>query len=816
MRKSGLLTLLLFGFTALSWGQTFTVTTLAGANPAVNAAGVPSIVLYAPEAVHIDAAGNIYIADSGGRRIYKINPTTNAATAIVGNGVNGNTDSVSTALGTNIQLPTGMATDAAGNLYFSDRAVARIKKIDTAGKLSSIAGENVPGSGNFGSSNATTGDGYPSPTTSASTALASSVNSPRGMCIDINNNLIWADTTSNRVKKMNLNTSVILTVAGSVGGPTIPGTFVGSQLPGDGGPAILARLNAPEDVACGPDGSIYIADTGDNRIRKIDRFGMISTIAGSNTLTNAQQAVNNVNNGGNTTLSLSTTSSCTSSGNATCGDGKLGTQAQFNSPAGVKLDANGNLLIADRFSNRIRALNLSTGVISTLIAGNLNTPGRFAIDATGRLFIPEMGLGGIGAGTHVVKIYDPSTNALSVFAGINHFSGDAGSQATGALFNQPTGIAVDSKGIVYVSDSGNNRVRKIDTTGAIYTVVGTGVAGNNNSGNASQVTTFTIGNGVAGTGAKINNPKGLAVDAADNLYIADTGNHRILMMNATDGTVSTVVGVPASSSSNTTTTGADGVVRITATTYGEGQAASVARLNAPQGVAVDKAGNIYIADTGNHAIRMASADLTSVTTIGGIAPVIGGAFPAGASNYQGYEGDNGPATSALFSNPTGIWVNADGTTVLIVDSSNLTVRRITGTGKIINTIAGVAASSSGDSNTGYPAYAVRNSLPATVVQAADGTIYYTDSGAGRIKAITPGTLIQYYPLGNSGNSGAGATSSTLLQSTPSTGINWSADVANSPTTAVRLSFPWGLAIDASNAVYVVDGGNGQVRKMTKN
>ena len=820
MRKSNILTLLLFGFTALSWGQTFTVTTVAGAPP-TNAVALPGVVLYAPEAVHIDAAGFIYIADSGGRRIYKIDPSTNSATAIVGSGQNTATDSVSTAVGTSVSIPTGMVTDAAGNLYFSDRSASRIKRIDTAGKLNSIAGENVPGSGNFGNVNSVTGDGYPSPISNASTALGSSVNSPRGMCIDIGGNLVWADTGASRVRKMNLSTTVITSVAGNTGTPTL---VAGSAVPGDGGPALIARLNAPEDVACGADGTLYIADTGNHRIRKIDRNGIITTIAGKTTVVLSQS--NTLDANGNPILAATTTSA------AFNGDGQPGTNAQMNSPAGIKLDANGNLIIADRFNNRMRSLNLSTGIITsltntTLPATTINTPGRFAIDSTGRLFVPEMGTGTIGASTSLVKIYDPNTNSVSTFAGINHFSGDAGTLATGAIFNQPTGIAVDGDGNIYVSDSGNHRIRKIDTTGGINTVVGTGAAGNNISGNATQPTTQTIGDGIPGTGARINNSKAVAVDAAGNLYIADTGNHRILMLSKADGTVTTVVGRPGTASSNTTVAGVDGITRIVSTTYGEGQPATTARLSSPQGVSVDANGNIYIADTGNHAVRMVSADLSTVTTIAGQAPVAGGAFPAGATSFAGYAGDNGPATGALLNAPTNVFASGDGKTVIIADSANSVIRRISGIGGTIMTIAGVGGQASGDSpngpnasnvpaNSGYPGYSIRFNNPVGVVMDKDGKIYIADMNNGRVKALEPGSLFLSYPLGNSGPSGVGATSSTFIQATPPTGINWSADVANSPAAAVRLCAPWGMAIDASGAIYVVDSGNGQVRKMVKN
>ena len=158
------------------------------------------------------------------------------------------------------------------------------------------------------------------------------------MCIDINNNLVWADGGSSRVRKMNLTTGIILSVAGNTGTPT---AVIGSQLPGDGGPAILARLNAPEDVACGPDGTLYIADTGNHRIRKIDpRTGIITTIVGNTTYTTTQTTSTGTQSGAQPVVSNTLTSAAFS------GDGQLGTSAQLNSPSGIKLDGLGNLMSA--------------------------------------------------------------------------------------------------------------------------------------------------------------------------------------------------------------------------------------------------------------------------------------------------------------------------------------------------------------------------------------------------------------------------------------------------------------------------------------
>jgi len=822
MRLNSLSTILLLGFTAQSWSQTYTITTVAGAPPA-NATSAPGVVLYAPEAIWVDNADFVYIADSGGRRVYKINPTTGEATAIVGNGQNANNDTAGVkAEGASIQVPSGLVGDNAGNLYIADRGTSRIKKIDKNGKMYTIAGAGVPGSGNFNNSNSVPGDGYQASNPTGSVANPSSTNSPRGMCIDkaTGTHLYFADTGSNRIRMIDLKTMIMTTVAGGSGTPTLT---AGSAVPGDGGPAVLARLNAPEDVSCGRDGSIYIADTGDHRIRRIDPNGIIRTISGTTKVVTSQQAADGINNTGNVVVSSSSSSTCsysTTSNASTlpnaCGDGKLAAEAQFNSPANLTLDSTNNLMyFADRYNNRIRMIDMKTGIVTT-VSTAVNTPGRFHIDSKGRLYIPEMGQGTTGAGTNVVKVYDPKTNQVSVLAGIPHFAGE-GTPATGALFNQPTGIAVDGSGNIYIADSGNHRVRKVDTTGDISTIIGTGVAGNNAVvSSKGQATTTFSGDGILGTGTKLSNPKGLAVDADGNVLVADTGNHRILKWNASNKTTSTLVGVCCSASSNTNLGGSDGVTKITATTYGEGKAANEVKLSSPQGVAVDGNGNIYIADTGNHTIRKVSADLGSVVTIAGQYPAIGVAYPAGTS-FAGYAGDAGRATSSLLSSPTNVAVSDDGGTIIIADSGNNVVRRISGLGHTIYTVLGVGGQASSDTQTDRPGYALRVNQPTGVAIDKAGDIWVSDMNNGRVRLVNGKTLFVSYPLGNSGPSGAGSTSSTLIQATPPIGINWSPDAANSPATAVRIAAPWGMAIgpDGTSA-YVVDAGNGQVRKITKN
>ena len=319
---------------------------------------------------------------------------------------------------------------------------------------------------------------------------------------------------------------------------------------GDGGPATSAQLNQPDGVAVDAAGNLYIADTNNNRIRKVAPGGTISTVAGTGT-------------------------------SGYSGDGGPATSAQLHYPSGVAVDSSGNLYIADSYNYRIRKV-APGGTISTL------------------------------AGT-----------------GTQGYSGDGG-PATSAKLDYPYGVAVDSSGNLYIADMRNYRVRKVAPGGTISTVAGTGTSGYS-------------GDGGPATSAKLSYTSGVAVDSSGNLYIADEGNNRIRKV-APGGTISTVAGTGTSGYS------------------GEGGPATSAQLNTPYGVAVDAAGNLYIADTNNKRIREVAPGGTIWTVAG--------------DGHSTYSGDGGPAISASLYNPTGAAVDATGR-VYVADSQNDRIRILT-------------------------------------------------------------------------------------------------------------------------------------------
>lgn len=355
--------------------------------------------------------------------------------------------------------------------------------------------------------------------------------------------------------------AVITTIAGGssvAGGPP-------TGYSGDGGPATAAALGGPYDVAVDISGNVYIADSVNNRIRKITN-GTITTFAGTGTA-------------------------------GYSGDGGPATSAKIYTPRGLATDAYGNVYFSDYRNGVIREINTS-GIVTT-VAGNY-----------------AAGLG---------------------------YSGDGGA-ATNAQLNNVWGVLVDVAGNLYIADTSNNVVRFVNTSGIISTIAGNHAAG-----------AGSTGDGGPGTSATLNGPARLALDASGNLYIADVGGNRIRLLN-TSGTISTFAGTGTASFS------------------GDGGPAASATLNGPYGLGFDAAGDLYIADRGNFAIRMVSP-AGIISTIGGI----GGS--------QGYSGDGSGATYAKTIFPYGLAVDSQ-ENVYFSDTSSLdltsAVRKLTVSAGAIN------------------------------------------------------------------------------------------------------------------------------------
>jgi len=315
------------------------------------------------------------------------------------------------------------------------------------------------------------------------------------------------------------------------------------------------------------------------------------------------------------------------------GDGGGAVNAQFAVPAGLALDASGNLFIADEYNHRIRMIP----AVSDEFYGKDMTAGY---------------------------IYTIAGN------GTQDFSGDGG-QATSASLNRPYGVAVDGSGNVYIADHGNHRIRKVDASGTITTAAGDGTAG------------FQGDNGPA-TSARLSSPCGIACDGSDNVYIADTYNHCVRMIPAADGTY---FGVSMTAGNIYTVAGTGG----TSGYSGDVGAATSAELYRPFSVHVDSLGHLFIADTYNHAVRMVASDDFIYY---GCSAHSGNIYTIAGTGVAGSTGDGGPAVWARLNKPSGVVVAAD-RTLLITDSDNNRIRKVDAIG-YISRCAGTTQGYSGD------------------------------------------------------------------------------------------------------------------------
>ncbi|MEI9971294.1 MAG: IPT/TIG domain-containing protein [Ignavibacteriota bacterium] len=687
--------ILLLAGSSLAMAQQYTLTTAAGGAPPSTPAAATSTSIGQPNRVTVDSKGNIYF--SSGNAVFKIDGSGTLA-VIAGNSRPGFSGDGGPALAAQLNGPQGLAFDATGNLYIADSINNRVRVVNPQGVITTFAGTGGTSAGGGNTFN----DG--------GLAINGLLRLPSGVFADGSGNVFIADTGDNIIRKVTSD-GIINTVAGNGFG----------AFSGDGAPAILAELHTPTDVTVDSKGNIYIADSANAAIRQVAvSNGFIATYAGNAAIgdtgdggpaTSASLVTPyavTVDSSGNVffvengdskirTINASTLKISAVAGNGTAGfggDGSTATKAQLNFPTGLAIDSSGNILIADSLNHRIR--KVSGGNISS-IGGNgglsysgdggpgtsaqLNAPQGVAVDSAGNVYIAD-------TVNNVVRKLS-ATGTITTFAGNGSagFGGDGGSP-TAAQLNRPQGVAVDSNGNVYISDTQNARVRMV-SGGTITTVAGNGTPGFG-------------GDGGSATAAQLYVPVGIAVDSSGNLYIADFTNNRVRKVSG--GSITTVAG--------------NGIAGYA----GDAGPAANARLNGPSGVAVDSGGNLYIADLNNNVIREVSG--------GNIATVAGNGLP-------GVSGDGGLAVSAMLGSPNGVAVDSAGN--LYVATGGATIRKVYASNGFITTIAGNGTRG----YTGDGGAALQGELngAVAVAVASNGNLYVADSANNAVRLLINGGFL---------------------------------------------------------------------------
>lgn len=518
---------------------------------------------------------------------------------------------------------------------------------------------------------------------------------PAGVVADRFGTVYVADTLSGTIRKISP-TGTVTTLAGSDG-----------KIGFTDGSGAAARFDGPSALAVDSFGTVYVADTNNNRIRKITSSGVVTTLAGS--------------------------------GQAGSSDGTNGSSAQFFHPSGLTLDGAGNVYVTDTFNHTIRKIT-ALGTVTTLAgtpgvqgsadgAGTTATfsfPTGITIASNGLLYVTDSQNGTIRTVT--------SAGVVGTFAGTAGRTGTADGMGSSAQFSYPTGIGWDTDGSLYVVD-GPSTLRRVSSTGVVTTIAG--AAGITGSADGSVST------------ARFSSPLGLGLDGGGVIYIADTGNDSIRTITG-GNVVSTIAGAAPAPSVDAS--------------------GSSARFNLPNAVAVDSAGNVYVADSANHTIR-------KITSSGAVSTFAGSAGQSGSSD--------GIASIAQFSSPSALAIDANGA-LYIADAGNNTIRKITASGTV-STFAGTAGQRGSTNGTGA---AASFDHPMGIAVDSTGAVYVSDSNNHTVRKITPAGAVTTL---------AGAPD--LVGSTDGTGSN------------ARFYFPAALAVDASFNVYVVDQ-NRVIRKIT--
>lgn len=671
-----------------------------------------------PRGVAVDAAGNVWIADTGNNVIREVSAATgdintvvgyNTGTANHGTATAGYGGDGSAANSSSVELnePIGMAFDGAGNLYIADFNNKVIRKVAASGGV--VSGSSIISTiaGEYGASALSTAPAFPAPATSTP------LGSPAEVAVDSSGNVYIADSGEDVVYLYDPTAQTIAPVAGQWGfssttaGYAVCGAATDSL--GDGCAATQSVLNSGSSVlgvALDALNNLYITDPGDARIREASsNLVFAASAAGTGTTQNIEvhfaandtpAASGGIALGGGAgdfslgapacTVASDNTDNCTAaltfnalypglraaalniasakslfaayplSGTGTAALQSIdpGTVSTLGSglaaPQGAALDAAGNLYLADTGNNRVVEISATTQA-QTVIAGTgtsgysgdggaaasarLNAPAAVAVGPRGTVYIAD-------TGNNAIRAVNPRTGLISTYAGggtVCAFSVDSqgdGCPAMEATLVAPAGVAVGAGGDLYISDTGDNAIRRVDAaTGAINLDAGTAPAATC----GSPADRYGDGCPLVSASTVFSSPAGLAVDGSGNIFVADTGDNLVRELSPATGLVSVVAGNGQS------------------TFTGDGGAATSASLNGPTAVAVDAAEDLYIADTGNAAVRVVSGSTGTISTL------------LGQGGVPGSSGGSGAVSELLLTTPHGASANAAGN-LYVVDTGN--------------------------------------------------------------------------------------------------------------------------------------------------
>ncbi len=789
------------------------VTTLAG-NPTQSCAkdGTNGVALFGspfmggPAGIVMDTTTNLFVADTYNDTIRMVSPqgtdwvvkTLFGVTGSAGftDGVNG--DDPGDAL---LDNPYGLAVDASGDLYESDSPAQTIRSISYPSILT-IAGDPTV----FGST-----DGIGS---------AARFLTPQGVAVDAQYNVYVADFGNQTIREISPTASdwMVTTQAGLAGGPGYA----------DGAGA-AAQFYLPRGAALDPAGNLYVADTQNYAIRRVDPLGIVTTIAGTPGNKGSTDGVGfgsaqfngpiglsadssgnlYVGDAGNETIRMVTPAALTTTlagqVGVTGSSNGTGSGAQFHQPSGTAVDGAGNVYVADSLNRVIRKI-APGGMVSTFAgstsqqgtndgvggAARFMSPVALAVDQTNNVYVADQG-------GNTIRFITPD-GTVSTLAGQGKVSGTNNGVGAAAQFNGPQGVAVDAGGNVYVSDSGNQTIRKIDATGTVTTLAGSPLQSGSKDG--------------ANSTALFSTPRGIAVDSATNVYVADSVNSTIrkLVPAGTNWVVTTLAGSP----------GQHGTMDVVGTE---------ARFQIPYGLAVDAGGNIYAIDHSNDSIR-------KITPAGLVSTFAGAPGVAGSVDGRG--------APAQFAQPVSIAVDSS-TNIYVADYGNVTVRKISpiGTNWLVTTLAGSVGVTGTNDGTGSAA--LFGHFHGIGVDGAQN-VYVTDTENLTIRKITPAGVVNTL-AGQAGQGGlldglgsaarfggpidvvsdaagnltvvdgysirqvSSAGLVTTIAGCPSGGCLDAIGSADGPGATARFGFPAGIARDTAGNLYVADEGNDTIRKL---